>query len=257
MSDADLERCCQLLYNDGTKAMCHLYDCIRNPEYFNGKPFMYMDAFMYLKKHTILLKASKETGVVETEDGVTERVSRPMGVKRAKLENEGKKKASSIDDFSSVAGSIARLEKTVSEKQQTKREVELRRIHLEKERFRWQMAEKMFGAGSSAPPEERALAERLMRKRVLASLMEMSNEPVAQSTESAGASGVADVQTPPAASGQSADVDSFSVGGVASMARRNGHCLQLAGVTAGVDAGDKGEQVERGEQGEGHARTEE
>ena len=47
---------------------------------------------------------------------------------------------------------------------------------MERERFIWDNAEKMFGAGSCAPVEELDMAERLMRKRVLASLQEMAGE---------------------------------------------------------------------------------
>ena len=49
----------------------------------------------------------------------------------------------------------------------------MRHIRLEHERFVWDKAERLFGAGSSASPEERGIVERLMRKRILKNLESM------------------------------------------------------------------------------------
>ena len=79
-------------------------------------------------------------------------------------------------ELSNVAGSINEMKNKMREKQEMRAAVERKRLDMERERFIWEKAEKMFGPGSCAPVEEREMAERLMRKRVLASLQEMAGE---------------------------------------------------------------------------------
>ena len=68
------------------------------------------------------------------------------------------------------------IQKTMKDKADTRRVVELRRLAMERERFWWEKADQMFGRGSSAPAAEREVAQRLMRKRVLRNLQEEVGE---------------------------------------------------------------------------------
>ena len=87
---------------------------------------------------------------------------------------EGKKTVQG--ELSNVAGSINEMKNTMREKQEMRAAAERKRLDMDRERFIWDNAEKMFGAGSCVPVEEREMAERLMRKRVLAILQEMAGE---------------------------------------------------------------------------------
>lgn len=69
------------------------------------------------------------------------------------------------------------MQKTAEEKAMMRRDIEKKRMDMEKERLWSEKAEKMCCAGSSAPADERLIAERLIRKRVLSSLEMMMDSP--------------------------------------------------------------------------------
>lgn len=177
-SPEQLDRCVQLVYLKGSEAMSHLYDCVRNPKYFMGTPFQMHSACDFLSGNTRLLDAENDNGMMRAADGTDVRRDRPDGLKKARKEKEEKKesKATVHGELSNVAGSINQLQNAMREKNEMRAAIERKRLDMERERFIWDKAEKMFGTGSCAPVEEREMAERLMRKRVLASLQEMAGE---------------------------------------------------------------------------------
>ena len=121
-----LERCVQLLYAKGSEAMSHLYDCVRNPSYYNGKPFQMHSACTFLSQNTCLLDAEQDNGMEKGSD-------RPNGVKKARKEKEEtkeKKVATVQGELSNVAGSIEEMKNAMREKQEMRAAVERKRLDM-------------------------------------------------------------------------------------------------------------------------------
>lgn len=118
-------------------------------------------------------------GMQTDESGIMKRKERPSGTKKAKTEREkaakGTEKSKVEEGIICVASCMEKIRQSIEQKNAMRGSVESRRIGLESERFWGEKAEKMFGAGSSAPLEERNIAESLIRKRVLSSLQKMSD----------------------------------------------------------------------------------
>ena len=239
-TDEDMERCYQLVYYKGSEAMSHLYDCVRNKKYFVGKHFKFVTPFKFLESNTQLIQGEGMQGEVVDGDGVMKRTERPRGNKKAKEEREhaekGKKKTTVEEGIYDVAGCMKKIHESMEQKNVVKRAVESRRIDLESERFWWDKAEKMFGTGSSAPSEERAIAERLMRKRVLASLRMMSDScensaPLPLSPRDEIITGVAESPVPDTAAvsvdGTESTMD-ISVAGESTIYKKNAHVHKMA-----------------------------
>ena len=57
-SDADIMRCADFIFSEGSTAMSHLYDCVRNEHYHIAHPLKYKEAYSFLLANTTLLNAA-------------------------------------------------------------------------------------------------------------------------------------------------------------------------------------------------------
>lgn len=163
-TDDDLFRCASLLFSDGSKAVSHLYDCIRNPDYHISKPFKHAKTFLFLDSHSTLLDAG---GIMEED---RKRASRPIGTKKAKeMKSEGGS-TKMQDPGTSAADGVRRIEKMLAESSASKLTLSAKKLQFQRERMEWEMAKTLIGPGSNASSEERDMLSTLLRKRLIASL---------------------------------------------------------------------------------------
>lgn len=87
-----VELCAQVLYSDGSAAVGHLYDVIRNEQYLIRKIFLFMNAYKFLESYTTLIQADSTDGVTNMEEVVHMTIQRPEGTKRTKKEKADEKK---------------------------------------------------------------------------------------------------------------------------------------------------------------------
>lgn len=225
--------------------------------YFIGKPFKCIPQYEFLANNTQLLEGEPSPGKLGTEDGVIENVSRPDGTKKTKNARQsaknGSMKKSVEGGISQMAASMDKMQQTMNAKYEARREMEAFRMNIDREKFWWDKAEKMFGAGSSAPKEEREMAERLMRKRVLVNLQKIvDNEGCAvgsaeraevrttlQSRSAKADTAVLDTLVVANSTPDTHSSDDITVAGEASMAKRhirsNNHLNKMARICTEKD----------------------
>ncbi|PXF49640.1 hypothetical protein BWQ96_00518 [Gracilariopsis chorda] len=164
-SEEDQLRCASLLYSDGSRAMSHLYDCIRNKDYHVKKPFRFMSAYKVLSGSETMLEA-----FVVTEEGAS-KVLRPEGVKTAK-----KRKAEEIakalnSKEEDVGQSVKRIQQMIEENIKSRKATTQLKLQYERERMEWDMAKTLLGPGSDATSEERRTISGLLKRRLMNRLL--------------------------------------------------------------------------------------
>lgn len=164
----DVLRCAELLFSDGGTASSHMYDCIRKKHYHIAKPFKFTEAYLFLSRTTNMLDAGGIGSKKVIDDDEKER---PVGCKKAKG-LVGKQKETKNKEAGSAADAIIKMEVTLNKALESKTKIAKEKLLVYRKRYGLEMPAKLLTPGSSIPADEKKKIERLLTKRLVASLEE-------------------------------------------------------------------------------------